>query len=92
MRGPPLRRQLPLSFPGAGSVSTPLAATASAIGGSVRNAIEDNLFITRSKLAASNTQQEAKTGRIVEDHRAVVAEPDETRKMLALTWDDSANI
>ena len=53
---------------------------------------EDNLYISQSKLAASNTQQEAKTGRIVEDHRAEVAKPNETHKMLTLTPDGSANI
>ena len=92
VRRPPLLREMPLSFPGTGSVSTTPAATASAIGGSVRIALEDNLLITRRKLAASNTQQEAKTGRIIEDHRAEVAEPDDdTRKMRAVTLGGSTN-
>ena len=69
---------------GAGGAQMPLAATASQIGGNVRVGLEDRLFISRGKLAASNAEQVAKVRRIVEELGCEVATPDEAREILDL--------
>ncbi|MBV6656663.1 MAG: 3-keto-5-aminohexanoate cleavage protein [Devosiaceae bacterium] len=73
---------------GAGGAQMALATTASQMGGNVRVGLEDSLFITRGKLAASNAQQVAKIKRIVEDLGSEVASPDEAREMLNLKGGD----
>lgn len=43
-----------------------LAATASQMSGNVRVGLEDNLFISRGRLAETNVQQIAKIRRIID--------------------------
>lgn len=69
---------------GAGGAQTPLAVTASRMGGHLRVGLEDNLFISRGKLATSNAQQVTKIRRIIEELGSQVATPDEAREILAL--------
>ena len=73
---------------GAGGAQMPLAATASQMGGNVRVGLEDSLFISRGKLAASNAEQVAKVRRIVEELGCEVATPDEAREILDLKGSD----
>ena len=46
--------------------------------------MEDSLFISRGKLAASNAGQVTKIRRIIEDLGCAAATPDEAREMLDL--------
>src|SRR5229473_6928110 len=62
----------------------PFATMATMIGGNVRVGLEDNLYIGRGKLAASNAEQVAKIRRIIEELGYEVATPQETRAMLGL--------
>ncbi|MEM9221166.1 MAG: 3-keto-5-aminohexanoate cleavage protein [Pseudomonadota bacterium] len=73
---------------GAGAAQMPLATTASQMGGNVRVGLEDSLFVSRGKLAASNAEQVAKIRRIVEDLGSSIATPDEAREILALKGGD----
>ena len=73
---------------GAGGAQMPLAGTASQMGGNVRVGLEDSLFISRGKLAASNAEQVAKVRRIVEELGCEVATPDEAREILDLKGSD----
>jgi len=73
---------------GAGAAQMGLATTASQMGGNVRVGLEDSLFISRGKLAESNSQQVAKIRRIVEDLGAEIASPDEARELLGLKGAD----
>jgi uncharacterized protein (DUF849 family) len=75
----------------AGAAQIPMATTASQIGGHVRVGLEDSLFISRGKLAASNAEQVAKIRRIIEDLGAEVATPDEAREILDLKGGDKVN-
>ncbi|MCO5066749.1 MAG: 3-keto-5-aminohexanoate cleavage protein [Rhizobiaceae bacterium] len=69
---------------GAGGAQMSLATTGSQMGGNVRVGLEDSLFISRGKLAASNAEQVAKIRRVVEDLGCEVASPEETRELLGL--------
>lgn len=73
---------------GAGAAQMPLATTASQMGGNVRVGLEDSLYISRGRLAESNSQQVAKIRRIVEDLGSEVATPDEARELLGLKGGD----
>jgi uncharacterized protein (DUF849 family) len=73
---------------GAGGAQMSLAATASQMGGNLRVGLEDSLFISRGKLAASNAEQVTKIRRIVEDMGCEIASPDEAREMLGLKGGD----
>ena len=76
---------------GAGGAQMPLAAAASQMGGNVRVGLEDSLFISRGRLAASNAEQVAKIRGIVEDLGSEIASPDEARELLALKGGDQVN-
>lgn len=69
---------------GAGASQMNLAVAAAAMGGHVRVGLEDSLFITRGKLAASNAQQVRKVRALLEDLGHEIATPDEARAILAL--------
>ncbi|WP_298396427.1 3-keto-5-aminohexanoate cleavage protein [Sphingobium sp.] len=73
---------------GAGGAQMPLAAAAATMGGNVRVGLEDSLFISRGKLAASNAEQVRKVREIVEGLGYAIASPDEAREMLALKGGD----
>ncbi|PSL22069.1 3-keto-5-aminohexanoate cleavage protein [Shimia abyssi] len=76
---------------GAGGAQMGLGTTASQMGGHLRVGLEDSLFISRGKLAASNAQQVAKIRRIVEDLGCEIASPDEAREILDLKGGDSVS-
>ena len=62
--------------------------TGAILGGNVRVGLEDSLYISKGKLAASNKEQVAKIRRIVEDLSLEVATPTEAREMLGLKGGD----
>jgi uncharacterized protein (DUF849 family) len=69
---------------GAGASQMELATAAAAMGGNVRVGLEDSLFISRGRLAASNAEQVGKVRRLLEEHGHQIASPDEAREMLGL--------
>jgi uncharacterized protein (DUF849 family) len=60
-------------------------------GGYMRVGLEDNLYISRGKLAKSNADQVEKAIRIANELGLEVASPDEARKMLQLKGLDQVN-
>jgi uncharacterized protein (DUF849 family) len=68
----------------AGRQQIPFAAMSAAMGGHVRVGLEDNLYISKGKLARSNAEQVEKIRKIVEELGRTVATPDEARTMLGL--------
>jgi uncharacterized protein (DUF849 family) len=54
----------------------------------VRVGLEDSLYITRGKLAASNAEQVSKIRRIIEELGLEIATPAEVRQMLGLKGAD----
>ena len=61
----------------------PMVAQSVILGGNVRVGLEDNLYISKGKLA-TNAQLVEKARRIVEDLGASVMTPAETREKLKL--------
>lgn len=72
----------------AGRAQIPFATQAALLGGNLRVGLEDSLFISRGKLAASNAEQVAKARRIVEELGLSVATPEEARAILGLKGGD----
>jgi len=68
----------------AGRQQMPLITQAAMMGGNVRVGLEDSLYISRGKLAASNAEQVAKIRRILEELGFEIASADEARRMLSL--------
>lgn len=68
----------------AGREQIPMALMAAGMGGHVRVGLEDNLYIARGKLAASNAEQVAKVRSLVEGLGRSVATPAQAREMLGL--------
>jgi uncharacterized protein (DUF849 family) len=62
--------------------------TAAMLGGNVRVGLEDSLYISPGKLAASNAEQVAKIRRIIEELGYQAATPQEARAMLGLKGSD----
>ena len=76
---------------GAGRAQMPFATQAAMLGGNVRVGLEDSLYISRGKLAASSAEQVTKIRRIVEELGLQIATPDEARAMLGLKGADRVN-
>lgn len=76
---------------GAGGAQMNFATTAAMMGGNVRVGLEDSLFISRGKLAASNAEQVRKIRRVLEDLGHELATPAEAREMLALKGGDQVS-
>ena len=72
----------------AGRAQIPFATQAALLGGNLRVGLEDSLFISRGRLAASNAEQVAKVRRIVEELGLTVATPAEARAILGLKGAD----
>ena len=72
----------------AGGKQFPLGIMGVILGGNVRVGLEDNLTISRGKLAKSNADQVKKIRRIIEALGHTVATPDEARKRLGLKGDE----
>jgi uncharacterized protein (DUF849 family) len=75
----------------AGRAQIPMATIAAAMGGHVRVGLEDNLYISKGKLAESNAQQVALIRGIVEGLGREVATPAEAREMLGLKGADKVS-
>jgi uncharacterized protein (DUF849 family) len=73
---------------GAGRAQMPFATQAALMGGNVRVGLEDNLYISRGKLAKNNAEQVAKIRTIVEELGYEIATPNEARQMLGLKGAD----
>lgn len=73
---------------GAGRAQMPFATQAALMGGNVRVGLEDNLYISRGKLAKSNAEQVAKIRTIVEELGYEIATPNDARQMLGLKGAD----
>ena len=77
---------------GAGRHQTNLVTIGAIMGGNVRVGLEDSLYLSRGKLAASNAEQVEKIIRILGELSLEVATPDEAREMLALKGPDATKI
>jgi uncharacterized protein (DUF849 family) len=73
---------------GAGRAQMPFATQAALMGGNVRVGLEDNLYISRGKLAKNNAEQVAKIRKIIEEFGLEAATPAEARQMLGLKGAD----
>jgi len=73
---------------GAGRAQMPFATQAALMGGNIRVGLEDNLYISRGKLAKNNAEQVAKIRTIVEELGYEIATPSEARQMLGLKGAD----
>jgi uncharacterized protein (DUF849 family) len=69
---------------GVGPAQFPMAVESVKLGGNVRVGLEDNLYIEKGELAASNAQMVEKAARIVGDLGMRPALPSEARQMLRL--------
>ena len=72
----------------AGRHQFPFIRQAAMLGGHVRVGLEDSLFISRGKLAASNAQQVTKIADFLRSIEAEPATPDEARAILGLKGGD----
>jgi uncharacterized protein (DUF849 family) len=68
----------------AGRHQMPFITLGAVMGASVRVGLEDSLYIAKGRLAASNAEQVAKIGRILEDLSLDVASADDARQVLHL--------
>jgi len=71
-----------LSVLAAGRHQLPFVTLGAILGGNVRVGLEDNLYLTRGQLAASNADQVLKIRRVLEELSFEVASPNEARRML----------
>ncbi len=74
--------QYVLSVLAAGKYQFPMTTMGAIMGGNVRVGLEDNLFLSRGKLAASNAELVTKSRRILEDLGLSIATADEARAIL----------
>jgi len=68
-----------------------LGTMAALMGGNVRVGFEDNIYIERRILAKSNAELVSKMVRIAKELGRDIADPDETRKILALKGVNKVN-
>ena len=73
----------------AGRSQIPFTTQAATMGGNVRVGLEDNLYISRGKLAKDNAQLVTKIRTIIEELTLEIATPDEAREMLNLKGKDN---
>ena len=73
----------------AGRFQFPFVIQAAMMGGHVRVGLEDNLYISRGKMAVSNAEQVVKVRRILEDLGHTIATPAQAREVLALKGGDA---
>lgn len=71
---------------GIGRMEFPMVAQSLLLGGHVRVGLEDNVYLTKGKLAPSNASLCEKAVRIVRELGGEVATVDEARQILGLTW------
>jgi len=75
----------------AGRWQFPIGAQSLLMGGNVRVGLEDNLYIAKGKLAASNAEQVEKMVRIARELGIEPATPDEARQILDLKGMENVN-
>ena len=75
----------------AGKYQFPMATQSFLLGGHARVGLEDNLYISRGKLAKSNADQVKKVIRIAHELELEPATPEEGRKILGLKGLDNVN-
>ena len=66
----------------AGRHQLPFVTMGAILGGNVHVGLEDNLYLGKGQLAASNTDQVRKIRRILEELSLEIATPDDARRML----------
>jgi uncharacterized protein (DUF849 family) len=81
-----------LSAFGAGRHQMTFVTASALMGGHVRVGLEDNLFLGRGQLAATNADQVAKVARVLAELGHEVATPDEARTMLKLKGRDTITV
>ena len=81
-----------LSAFGAGRHQMTFVTASALLGGHVRVGLEDNLFLGRGQLAATNADQVAKVARVLAELGHEVATPDEARTMLKLKGRDTITV
>ncbi len=69
---------------GAGRAQMPMATLSASLGGHVRVGLEDNLYISKGRLAETNAEQVSLVRSLVAGSGRPVATPAQTREMLAL--------
>jgi uncharacterized protein (DUF849 family) len=69
---------------GIGKGHLPILYAAIALGGNVRVGMEDNIYYAKGRLAKSNAEFVARTGRLIVEANQEVATPDEARQILSL--------
>jgi uncharacterized protein (DUF849 family) len=72
----------------AGRFQLPFVTQAAMMGGNVRVGLEDNLYISKGKLASSNAEQVRKVRTVLESLDHEIATPEEARAMLNLKGAD----
>ncbi|GLC94338.1 3-keto-5-aminohexanoate cleavage protein [Cupriavidus sp. TA19] len=73
---------------GAGALQPRIVTQGLLMGGNVRVGLEDNLWLSKGRLAASNAEQVASIRKTIEQVGYSVATPDEARAMLGLKGKD----
>ncbi|BDB28674.1 3-keto-5-aminohexanoate cleavage protein (plasmid) [Cupriavidus sp. P-10] len=73
---------------GAGALQPRIVTQGLLMGGNVRVGLEDNLWLSKGRLAASNAEQVASIRKTIEQLGYSVATPDEARAMLGLKGKD----
>jgi uncharacterized protein (DUF849 family) len=81
-----------LSAFGAGRHQMTFVTASALMGGHVRVGLEDNLFLGRGQLAATNADQVAKVARVLAELGHEIATPDEARTMLKLKGRDTITV
>lgn len=76
----------------AGRNQMPLVTQAAMLGGNVRVGLEDSLYVSRGKLAASNAELVIKIRRILEEFGFEIATTKEAREILGLKGKDLVNL
>ncbi|WP_439687186.1 DUF849 domain-containing protein [Cupriavidus oxalaticus] len=76
---------------GAGAAQSRIVTQGLLMGGNVRVGLEDNLWLSRGKLATSNAEQVASIRKTIEQLGYSVATPDEARAMLGLKGKDKVD-
>ncbi len=72
----------------AGRAQLPFTTQAASMGGNVRVGLEDNLYISKGKLAKDNAELVSRIRKIIENLNLDLATPDEARAMLELKGKD----
>ena len=68
-----------------------MVATATVLGGHVRVGLEDNLYISRGKLASGNAQLVERAVKIIQSIGENVASPSQAREIFGLTEENNTS-